>query len=533
MNRKPNSIDGFTLRRRSSVGGATPTTGRDDMRIPQRFMRSSPDAKDPAVINLPKRPEAKPAISKAELDASLADLDTEKKPLKKRRFWPPSKKAIKRFLLILLVLVVAIVGYLGIKAFLAGSQVVSGNIFDLFGQGKPLKMDKNGRSNILIFGTSEDDPAHADAGPNLTDSIMMASIDQNRKIAALTSVPRDIWVKYGEACIAGYEGKINALYQCMSNDGKNEKAGAQKLMKAVGDIYGVEMHYYIHVNYTALREAVDAVGGIDIKIESQDPRGILDRNFDWECNYRCYLVKYPNGPAHLDGKRALALARARNSAGGYGLERGNFDRERNQQKILIALRDKAASAGTLANPAAVSGLLDTLGKNVRTNFEAKEIRTLVDVARDMPQKAITTLSLDDEKNPLLTTGNVNGQSIVRPLLGLYDFSAIHQFVQLKLSNDPVIKEAARVDVLNGSGVPGAAQVEADKLKAKNYKIGAVGNAPTGQYAPIQIYQKNDKKPGTAKKLEQLYGVKIINSGLPAGITSTADFVIIVGKPSSS
>ncbi|HYG84196.1 MAG TPA: LCP family protein [Verrucomicrobiae bacterium] len=529
MKKRHTPIDDFTLRRRTPADPKH-KTNTDTYTVPRRFLDTT---RTPGVASSPKKTGTteKAALLRSELDASLAALDDEKKP-KKRRFWPPSKKAVKRTIVIILILILAIVGFLGIRAFLAGTQVLSGNLFDLFSQGKPLKMDENGRSNILIFGTSEDDRAHDDAGPHLTDSIMVASLDQNKKVTMLTSVPRDLWVKYGDACMAGYEGKINALYQCMSDDGRNERTGAQKLMQAVGEVYGLKMHYYVHVNYTALKEAVDAVGGIDVVIESSDPRGILDRNFDWECNYQCYLVKYPNGPAHLDGKRALALARARNSSGGYGLERGNFDRERNQQKILIALRDKAASVGTLANPAAVSQLIDTLGKNVRTNFEAGEMRTLINVGQAMKNKDITTLSLDSEENKLITTDNVAGQSIVRPMLGLYDFSDIHRFIKRHISNDPVIREAAKIDVLNGSGVPGMAQQTADKLEAKNYTIHSVDTAPADSYSPVQIHQLNPQKKGTKQKLEQLYGIKVISGNLPAGIVSEADFVIIIGAAST-
>lgn len=526
---KRNSIDDFTLRRRLPAQRAE-TPKKTSGKPPQSFA----DQPNPSLAKIPLRPRAeKSAALKSEIDASLTALDDEKRSKKSRRFWPPSKKFFKRLLAVILLVAVLVLAYLGVRAFVAGSQVVGGNILDLFSQGKPLKADENGRSNVLIFGTSEDDRAHDDAGPHLTDSIMLASIDQKKNKVMLTSVPRDLWVKYGEACSAGYEGKINALYQCASNDGTNEKEGAQRLMNTVGDVYGLKMHYYVHVNYTALKEAVDAIGGIDIVIESEDPRGILDRNFDWECNYQCYLVKYPNGPAHLDGKQALALARARNSSGGYGLERSNFDRERNQQKILIALREKAASVGTLANPAAVSQLLDALGKNVRTSFEAGEMRTLINVAQAMKAQDTKTVSLDTEGLNLITSATVSGQSVVQPALGLYDFSGIHAYILKQISNDPIVTEEAKIDVLNGSGIAGVAQQSADALATKKFIINEVSNAPQGNYASAQIYQLNKEKNGTKQKLEEFYNTKVTQSGLPAGVTSSADFVIIIGAASNT
>ena len=61
----------------------------------------------------------------------------------------------------------------------------------------------------------------------------------------------------------------------------------------------------------------------------------------------------------------------------YGFEQSNFDREKNQQKIMVAIRDKALSAGTLTDFTKVSGIIDAIGKNLRTNFEKSEVRTLV------------------------------------------------------------------------------------------------------------------------------------------------------------
>ena len=86
----------------------------------------------------------------------------------------------------------------------------------------------------------------------------------------------------------------------------------------------------------AFEKIIDAVGGVDIDIQgSNGAPGVLDRNFDWRCNYKCYMVKYDNGVHHLDGERALFLAMARGSVEPtYGLGNSNFDREKNQQKII-------------------------------------------------------------------------------------------------------------------------------------------------------------------------------------------------------
>jgi polyisoprenyl-teichoic acid--peptidoglycan teichoic acid transferase len=525
MARKQHSIDGFRIPRRARP--------RQDVGVPQsvpaHLLKDTEQEMVPPQIVTRRDDKKEGALRRSDIDESLKKFDDE--PFHRKKRWRPSKKFFKRLVVIVLIIGVLIGGYLGFKAIMAGMKIFGGNIFDIVSQAKPLKEDENGRSNILIFGTSEDDPNEHD-GATLTDSIMIVSVDQDKKVAAITSVPRDLWVEYDTDCIAGYQGKINVVYQCAGGgDDADIEKGAAALRKKIGEVYGLDIQYSVKVGYQAVQQAVDAVGGVDVVIESDDPRGILDRNFDWECNFKCYYVKYPNGPAHLDGKHALMLARARNDAGGYGLSRGNFDREINQQKILVALRQKAASAGTLANPVAASKLIDAIGDNVRTNFDSGEIRTLINLARDTKESSIDRFSLVDEEPALLTTGMVSGQSVVKPVAGLMDYSDIQAYIRKRLTMDEATKENATITVLNGSGRVGAAAEMQDTLTTKGFNVVEAGNAAeSAEYGKVAIYKlSTTKQPATAKKLATVLKAKVKTSALPYGMTSTSDFVVIVGQ----
>lgn len=528
MSNKNNSIDGFSLRRRDN--SRVRNLGTEP--LPQRFLKDTTVTQpkvDAKAESKARTEPAKSGLKRSDIDESLKKF--EDKPQKKKK--RITKAGVKRFLKILAVIVVLIGLFLAVKAFIAGSKIFGGNLFDALSSSQPLKQDANGRSNILIFGTSEDDPNDHD-GAALTDSIMIVSLDQTKKVAAMTSVPRDLWVKYDDDCQFGYQGKINVVYQCADPDkkvGEFSEAGAKALRKKVGEVYGLDMQYSVFVGYTAVQQSVDAVGGIDVKIESKDPRGILDRNFDWECKFKCYYVKYPNGMVHLDGKHALALSRARNDAGGYGLSRGNFDREVNQQKIIVALRNKASSAGTLANPVAASRLIDSLGDNIRTNFVGGEIKTLINLARDIDENKIDRFGLADEDPGLLTTGNVSGQSVVRPTAGLTDYSEIQAYMQKRLTQDEATKENARVVVLNGSGRTGAAKEMKEKLLAKGFNVTSTGDATVStEYGKVAIYKISKiKQPATTAKIKKTLKTTVKTGPMPYAMTADADFVVIVGQ----
>jgi LCP family protein required for cell wall assembly len=553
MTRNQFSTDGFVMRRRAQGVQVGPRKTLDSVRgqVPSQYLmdpakqarpaqtggapalvRSGNPLNGNAELNLPK-PAAR---EKVDIDMSL-DQPPQEPPKGRRsakgkkgpRQRPPLKKILKRAGIVLGILLIIGVGYFGYKFLTTSGKVFKGNpIAAIFNEAQPLKEDANGQSNILLFGTSEDDPSHP--GADLTDSIMLLSVNQKRKDAYVVSIPRDLYVDYGRACTSGYKGKVNVVYSCGKQDG-SEEAGANLLRQKVGEIFGVDVQYFAHVNYTVMRQAVDAVGGITVNIESDDPRGILDRNFDWDCPkgvMTCYNVKYPNGPATLNGKQALYLARARGDHPvTYGLSRSNPDRQDNQRKILIALKDKAVSAGVLANPIAVNNLLDALGDNLRTNFETAEIKTLMDLGKNVQNSSITSWSLEDPERPLATVTCLGGN--ICPNAGTLNYSEIQKVNKALATADLASLENAKVDVLNASGTAGLAQTKASELTAKNITVGIVGNAPTSLGPnPVQFYDMTGgKKPGTLKKLESLLGVKV-TAGTPAGVSTNSSFVVIIG-----
>ncbi len=539
MKKRQPSIDGFIPRSAENVlGNVYPKKTKDGI-----YAISKNKHKEGVKANLDhlEKRQTGLGITRSDIDESLKDIDNNEEPVKKltrkqrRRIKKMSKKPlskkkriIKWTLITLAVIMLAIGGYGLYKFIEAGGNIFQGSIFDLF-QSQPLKEDSNGRSNFLILGTSEDDPGHP--GSNLTDSIMVLSLDQKNKNAYMFSVPRDLYVQYGMACVSGYAGKINEYFSC-SNSGTSktdEQDRLTKTQKFIGDIFDLDIQYGVHVNLTVLKEAVDAVGGVDIKIEGDGAPGILDRNFDWRCNYNCYLVKYDNGTHHLDGEHALYLSMARGDiAPTYGLANSNFDREKNQQKILIALKNKAMSTGILTNLGAMSKLIDTLGNNLRTNIQTKEIRTLMQVANDTKSGDVHTLTLLDGDKSVVKTGGYGGMSVVMPSAGIFDYSGIRAFIRQKLSKNPVIREAAPIVVLNGTNQSGYGQTKSDELTKKGFNVVGIDNAPASTYKNVEIYQIGSGNSSTAAKLASTYSVTIKKSKPPISLDSSVRFVIIFG-----
>lgn len=346
---------------------------------------------------------------------------------------PPRKPRWKRVLLtIAIVLGIALVGsgaWVGWKFVSNLAKIYGWNHIGGLLHSTKLKGEDQGRVNILLAGNSADDPGHG--GANLTDSIMVVSIDTRNHKAFLLSIPRDLYVNIPDN---GY-AKINETYPDGESEHFNESgypAGGMGLLeKVVSAKLGVTIQYYALVDYTALKNAVNAVGGITINIQSSDPRGLYDPSPDLANNY-APLVNLKNGIQTLNGTQALGLARARgDSYRAYGFPRSDFDRTEHQRQIILALKDKATGLGTLSNPVKLGELADSFGSNVKTDFQASETRRLYTVMKSIPNGSITSVGLNNANGQNLLTSYTTrlGQSALVPRAGIDDYSEISAFVQ--------------------------------------------------------------------------------------------------------
>ena len=486
---------------------------------------------------------------KDSISSSLEAIDqnTPKTPHQKRKKSRKKKRIIKISSIIIGIIVLIVGGFLVYKALGMMGNVLDGNPFDIFQQ-QALKEDAYGRSNILIVGTTDDDPTRKAEGDGiLTDSMMILSVNQTTKDAYMFSIPRDLWVQYNTACSAGYEGKINVMFGCIA-DGDTEEADTARLdgiREFVGDIFDIDLQYAVHVRSNVVSDAVNAVGGVTVKVESRDPRGVLDASIDWMCTQgnptaeekqkRCptgHYIDFPIGDNEMDGDKAMWFSRARGVGYGetYGLEQSNFDREQNQQRVIIALKDKALSTGTLTDFSKITKLMDAMGENLRSNVETKEVRTIMSLASEITNDNIKRLSFVEEDNMLMTTGSVGGQSVVQPSAGLYDYSDIRAFLRKEIYATDVSKENASVIVLNSGTTSGLAQETADELEELGMNIIATDNVPEDYTEGANIYRlvAGDQKTATAKKLKELYEKEIKQGNPPFAIEAEADFVVIIG-----
>jgi LCP family protein required for cell wall assembly len=455
-------------------------------------------------------------------DYSYQPNNLQKTPTrKKRRIF-----SLKRIVIALFIIVLVVGGWVGGKFIYDAHKLFGGSIFSVL-QTTTLKGESTGRVNILLAGNSADDPGHD--GANLTDSVLVMSIDTKNNTAFLLSVPRDLWVDIPNN---GYN-KINDAYVVGQNDNFSQSGyfpgGMGQLQQIIQKDFGISLDYYALIDYAALKDAVNAVGGITINIQSSDPRGIYDPSIDYSTHMA--LAKYTNGIHVLDGQQALDLARARGDAyGSYGFPDSDFNRTEHQRQMLVALKQKAETVGVLSNPATLTSLADAIGNNVKDNFTLSEVHRLFDLVKPINSNSIQSLSLNNVngKDLLSNFTSSGGEDALIPAAGLNDYSQIQEFVKQQISTNPLVREGATVEVLNGTETAGLASSEETTLTNDGIDVVGVGNSSTLSLQTTIIDNSAGKMPQTSQFLKTKFGNNVTTTN-PYKYTYNADFIVVLGN----
>lgn len=296
--------------------------------------------------------------------------------------------------------------------------------------------------NVLLLGIG----GGSHEGPNLTDTVIFASIDPSKKKVSLVSIPRDLW-------ITDISGKINTAYAIGE---EKQKGGGKILAKAaVSKIVGQPIDYLVVINFDGFAQAVDLAGGLDITVDSafddyqypvEDKKedlcgntleeatqkiATLEATLVFPCRYQ--HVHFDKGKTHMDGKQALIFVRSRYAVGEEGTD---FARSRRQQKVIQSFKDKLLSLGILLNPIKLTKLYGIVSESIDTDIEESEFDDFIKLANKMKNPSIQSFVLEAQDNeskkpgllinPLLK--DFNGIWVLVPRKGDNDFSEIHAYI---------------------------------------------------------------------------------------------------------
>lgn len=371
------------------------------------------------------------------------------------------------------------------------------------------------RVNILLLGI---DVRCDEVGPTRTDTMMVVTLDPVGLSAAALSLPRDLWVE-----IPGFGvDRINQAHY-IGDIYEYPGGGPGLAMDTVEATLGVEINYFIAVNFDGFTEFVDLIGGIDIAV----PETIDDPDYPDNCyGYDPFHIE--PGQHHLDGPTALKYARTRATFG------GDVDRAGRQQQVLLAVRDKILQVNMVPQLLAQSPQLwQAFQNNVQTNLTIEEVIQLALLAQDIPTSSIRTYVID--YNYVYNQTTPDGQQVLVPLRDKIRELRDRIFTPPMIPT-PVIEnlplrieeENARIAVYNGTPVFGLAGATQEYLLSLNLNVTEVGNADSALYRTTQIIDYGSH-PGTTLYLSQIMAVPPLNISTGSKPAGDFDVLVIIGN----
>ncbi len=230
------------------------------------------------------------------------------------------------------------------------------------------------RVNILLMGI---DRRPGEPFISRTDSMMIVSIDPVGKSASILSVPRDLYV-----VIPGRgRDRINTAF-VYGAVGNNPAGGAALAMQTVEYNLGVPINHYVLVDFSAVVQGIDTLGGIDINV----PFTINDPTYP-DMYYGYDPLYIPAGLQHMDGALALKYARTRHVDNDFG-------RAQRQQQVIMAAREKAFSLGMSSLMARAPALYQQLERGIRTDLNMEQMLSLATTVSEIPSQRIRNDVLD-------------------------------------------------------------------------------------------------------------------------------------------
>lgn len=204
------------------------------------------------------------------------------------------------------------------------------------------KISKNKFFNVYVSGIDTYGPI---SSVSRSDVNILMTVNRDSKKILLTTTPRDSYVPIADG---GNNQKDKLTHAGIY--------GVDSSIHTLENLYGVDINYYVRLNFTSFLKLIDLLGGVDVYN-------------DQEFTSRHGKFHFPVGNVHLDSEQALGFVRER-----YSLADGDRDRGRNQQKVIVAIIQKLTSTEALKN---YSDIIQGLQDSLQTNMPIETMMDLV------------------------------------------------------------------------------------------------------------------------------------------------------------
>ena len=231
------------------------------------------------------------------------------------------------------------------------------------------------KESFIVYISGIDTRSGQMVSTSLSDVNIVMVVNPITRDILLVAIPRDYYIQlHGTADLPDKLTHAGSL------------GGVALSMSTIEDLLGFKFNHYIRVNFNAVINLVNAIGGITVN---------SDVNYDITAWTNKSCVFHP-GDNQVNGDCALAFARER-----YAYESGDRHRGENQEQVIQKIFDKVSSSNTLVSK--YSDILNALAGSFETTLTTNDITSFANMQLDnMSPWTITTYNLDGTTGSALT-----------------------------------------------------------------------------------------------------------------------------------
>lgn len=278
---------------------------------------------------------------------------------RKKKSWSTTKKVVLSLVMVLVILIGTVLGFykhIKNKIYVKKEPSISNNDSEF--------KEVEGITNVLLIGVDARDLDE----PCRSDSMIIATLDNNNKKVKLTSLFRDTLVD-----IPGHgEAKLNAAYML---------GGPELLMKTVKETYNVSIDKYIIINFWGFETIVDYIGGIEVDVKDYQLEELNKYIGESTGGNDCPVEKA--GIQTLNGKQALSYARIRYNVG------DEYERTDRQREVIFKVIEKLQNT----KPSKYLGIMNTMLEYIKTNIDPLEALNMAYTIYKLPSLDVEQLQI--------------------------------------------------------------------------------------------------------------------------------------------
>ena len=461
-----------------------------------------------------KEPEKKSKKNKIKNNDKNDEVENEKINNKKRNQAKDSiennkkrkHKTLKRVVIIILIIIIALATYLGTRIAQNGGGM-RGIVSTLVGTNSE-QVKNLDDIYMLILGKSQ----------NMTDTIMVVKYSPKNQQASLLSIPRDSFVGKSTSSATAFD-KINSKYQI----------SPQSVIDAVNRLTGLNLKYYVTVDTKALRDLVDAIGGVyfDVPID-----------MDYDDSSQALAIHLKKGYQLLNGMQAEGVVRFRHNNNGtsYPSEYGDNDlgRMKTQRAFIETVLKQTLKVGNITK---VNQLINIAKEEVSTNIPWDTLKNYAVALMDFDTNNLKTGALPgaaDYYNGLsfFIVNTKKSKEMVNDLFfstgeNANDISSSNTISGTSTSGSNKISNKNRskikLEVLNGTGSSDRFDNAITQLKDYGYNITKKGTTNFTNKTVII-----DRKSNSNEEKNELKSLLCTGTTTVGEDNSNVDFTIIIG-----